>query len=136
MGKTYSIRKVEGGGGSSGTLKKKKRVLVSFPHSATPLLYSPGDVLTVIHATVETEHPVAVVGLERIQSILSNFQSSIADNNWRLIFVVPEQIASTFQIQKLEGDTDSNEWFKKVDQYILGINEDTLWGRTSQLLSP
>ena len=37
MRKTYSIRKVGVGGGSSGTLKKKKRVLVSFPHSATPL---------------------------------------------------------------------------------------------------
>ena len=34
MGKTYYIRKVRGGGVSSGTLKKKKRVLVSFPHSA------------------------------------------------------------------------------------------------------
>jgi len=37
MGKTYHIRKVEGGGVSTGALKKKKRVLVSFPHSATPL---------------------------------------------------------------------------------------------------
>ena len=37
MGKTYYIRKVRGGGVSSGPLKKKKRVLVSFPHSATPL---------------------------------------------------------------------------------------------------
>ena len=100
------------------------------------ILYTPGDVLTVIYATVESEHPVAVVGLQRTQSIVSNLQSSIPDNNWRLIFVVPEQISSTFQIQKLEGDTDSNKWFEKVDQYVLGINEDTLWGRTSQLLSP
>ena len=37
MGKTYFIRKVWGGGGSSRTLKEKKGVLVSFPHSATPL---------------------------------------------------------------------------------------------------
>ena len=37
MGKTYSVRKVEGGGVSSRPLKEKKRVLVSFPHSATPL---------------------------------------------------------------------------------------------------
>ena len=37
MGKTYYIRKVRGGGVSSGPLKKKKQVLVSFPHSATPL---------------------------------------------------------------------------------------------------
>jgi hypothetical protein len=35
--KTYSIRKVGGGRGSSWTPKKKKRVLVFFPHSATPL---------------------------------------------------------------------------------------------------
>ena len=42
MGKTYSIRKVGvcGGGGSSlgqADLWKKKSVLISFPHSATPL---------------------------------------------------------------------------------------------------
>jgi len=38
MGKTYFIRKVGvQGGGSSRTLKKKKQVLVSFPHSTTPL---------------------------------------------------------------------------------------------------
>ena len=38
MGKTYYIRRVEGGGESSKILKKnKKQVLVSFPHSATPL---------------------------------------------------------------------------------------------------
>jgi len=40
MGKTYFIRKVGGGRGSSRTLKKKKQVLVSFPHSATPLYYT------------------------------------------------------------------------------------------------
>jgi len=37
MRKTYHIRKVQGGGVSTIALKKKKRVLVSFPHSATPL---------------------------------------------------------------------------------------------------
>jgi len=105
------------------------------------ILYTPGDVLTGIHVTVEKEHPVAVVGLERIESwlkrdsMLSNLQPAILGNHWRLIFVVPEQIASNFKIQKFEGDTDSNEWFEKVDQYVLGINEDTLWGRTSQLSS-
>ena len=36
MGKTYYIRKVEGGG-SPVELWKKNWVLVSFPHSATPL---------------------------------------------------------------------------------------------------
>jgi len=37
MRKTYHIRKVQGGGVSTVALKKKKRVLVSFPHPATPL---------------------------------------------------------------------------------------------------
>ena len=37
MGKIYSIRKAEGGGVSSRPLKKNKQVLVSFPHSTTPL---------------------------------------------------------------------------------------------------
>jgi len=101
------------------------------------ILYTPGDVLTGIYATVHTEHPVAVVGLQRIRSwlkrdsIFSNLEPSIPGNHWRLIFVVPEEIASTFQIQRLEGDTDSNEWSNKVDQYVLGINEDTLWGQLS-----
>ena len=40
MGKTYSIRKVGGGGVVKQTSEKKKRVLVSFPHSATPLQLS------------------------------------------------------------------------------------------------
>ena len=105
------------------------------------ILYTPGDDLTGIHITVQTEHLVEVVGLQRIQSwlkresILANLRPSIQGNHWRLIFVVPEQIASTFQIQKFEGDTDSNEWFEKVDQYVLGIEEDALWGMTRQLLS-
>ena len=49
MGKTYSIRKVEGGGGVGGQAelwKKKKWVLVSFPHSATPLV-------KMLHKTVQ-----------------------------------------------------------------------------------
>ena len=37
MGKTYSIRKVGGGRGVKQTSEKEKSVLVSFPHSATPL---------------------------------------------------------------------------------------------------
>ena len=38
--KTYHIRKVGGGGGSGRAPKKKKRVLVSFPRSATPLVWN------------------------------------------------------------------------------------------------
>lgn len=68
--------------------------------------------------------------------MLSHLQPSILGNHWRLIFVVPEQMASSFRIQKFEGDADSDGWFEKVDQYVLGINEDTLWARTSQLSSP
>jgi hypothetical protein len=101
------------------------------------ILYTPGDVLTGILVTDQTKHPVEVVGLKCIQSwlkrgsMLANLRPSIEGNHWQLIFVVPQQIAPTFQIQMFEGDTDSNEWFKKVDQYVLGIDEDTLWRQLS-----
>ncbi|KIK03233.1 hypothetical protein K443DRAFT_5495 [Laccaria amethystina LaAM-08-1] len=107
----------------------------NFP-AVDSILYPPRDSLTGIH---HNEHPVAVVGLKRIQSwlkrrsILDKLRPSIR-KHWPLIFVVPEETATNFKIQKVEGD-GSNEWFKKVDQWVLGIKEDTLWGKTSQLSS-
>jgi hypothetical protein len=94
-------------------------------------------VLTGIQVTIRDEHPVAVSGLKRIQgwlkqqSPLAHLRPSISDNHWRLVFVVPEAAAASFEQQPMEGDTGGNEWARKVDQYVLGIQEDTLWRRTA-----
>ena len=111
----------------------------NFP-AVDSILYTHRDVLTGIQVTVTDEHPVAVVGLQRIQrwfkrgSGLTNFRPLASGQHWRLIFVVPEEKATNFKIQKFEGN-GSKGWLKKVDQCVLGIKEDTLWRRTSQLLS-
>lgn len=117
-------------------------LLVPQPNFAAvaAILYTPRDVLTGIQVTVNTVHPVAVVGLQRIQkwlkqkSILDNLRPSVRGDHWRLIFVVPDDQAFSFEIQKFEGN-GSDGWLKKVDQWVLGMNEDTIWGRTSQLSS-
>ena len=102
--------------------------------------YTPGGVLTGIQVTVNADHTVMVVGLQRIQkslkqrSIPANLRPLIRGSPWRLIFVVPEDTAPLFEIQKFEGD-GSDGWLKKVDQWVLGMNEDTIWGRTSQVSS-
>jgi hypothetical protein len=46
--------------------------------------------------------------------------------------VVPGAAAAGFKHQPFEGDTALGEWAKKVDQYVLGIKEDTLWGNTAK----
>ena len=101
------------------------------------VLYDPSSsVLTGIQVTRD-EHPVAVSGLKRIQgwlrqqSTLDHLQSSIPYNHWRLVFVIPEPAAASFEQQPMEGDARGNEWAGKVDQYVLGLQEDTLWKRTA-----
>ena len=102
------------------------------------VLYDPSlPVLTCIQVTIRDEHPVAVSGLQRIQrwlkqdSPLAHLRPSISANHWRLIFVVPEAAAAGFEQQSMTGDTSGNEWARKVDQYVLGLREDTLWRRTA-----
>jgi hypothetical protein len=46
------------------------------------------------------------------------------------MFVVPAAAAASFKQRVFEGDTSGDEWARKVNQYVLGIKEDTLWGRT------
>lgn len=112
----------------------------NFPAVAS-ILYTPGEVLTGIQVTVDEKRPVAVVGLQRIQSwlkeesLLATLRPSVSGNHWRLIFVVPEGMAATFRNQPFKGKTGLKEWSEKVDQYVLGIKEDTLWARTHQLSS-
>jgi hypothetical protein len=101
------------------------------------ILYDPGEVLTGIQVTIRDEHPVAILGLKHLQgwlklkSPLTHLQPSTGGNHWRLIFVVPAAAAASFKQQVFKQDTDGNEWARKVDQYVLGIKEDTLWGRTA-----
>jgi hypothetical protein len=104
------------------------------------VLYDPSLLaLTGIQVTIRDEHPVAVSGLKRIQgwlkqqSQLALVRPSISDNHWRLVFVVPEAAAANFEQQPMEGDTRGNEWARKVDQYVLGLQEDTLWRRTATI---
>ena len=61
MEKTYYIRKVLGGRVSGRTLKKKKWVLVSFPHSATPLL-----VLCIFFMLIARNSHVIAVWLKKV----------------------------------------------------------------------
>ena len=102
------------------------------------MLYEPSlPTLTGIQVTIRDEHPVAVSGLKCIQgwlkqkSPLAHLRPSISGEHWRLVFVIPNPAADSFKQQPMEGDTRGNEWAKKIDQYVLGLQEDTLWGRTA-----
>jgi hypothetical protein len=47
-----------------------------------------------------------------------------------MMFVVPHDLASNFTKQLFERDTTGQEWAKKVDQYVHGMREETIWART------
>jgi hypothetical protein len=49
---------------------------------------------------------------------------------WHFIFVVPPKMASTYKSQNLDGDTGRGEWAGKVHQYVLGLKEGTIFGRS------
>jgi len=106
----------------------------NFP-AVDSILYDPAGVLVCIQITIQDKHPVAVLGLRRIQgwlkykTPLANLRPSTSGKHWPLIFVAPDTVAPAFRLQDFEGDTDKYEWAKKVDQYVLGIKEDVLWGK-------
>jgi hypothetical protein len=110
----------------------------NFP-AVDSILYDPNDpdaVLTCIQITMNEAHPIAVSGLLRIQSWL-DLDTPLAGlrptttRPWRFLFVVPSRMVSTFQSQTLKGDTDTCEWAGKVDQYVLGLKDETIFGRRS-----
>ena len=110
----------------------------NFP-AVDSILYDPDDpdaVLTCIQITRRVTHPIAVSGLQRIQSWLklrsplTSLRPSIA-KPWRFLFVVPLNIASTYKFQKFEGDTTTKAWAGKVHQYVLGLGERTIFGGIS-----
>ncbi len=102
------------------------------------ILYDPMDpnaVLTCIQVTMDKkDHPIAVSDLQRIQSWLK-LQTPLEDlrpkeyRPWRFIFVVPKGMESTFRFQKMDGTTAMAEWAGKVDQYVLGLEEQTIFRR-------
>lgn len=109
----------------------------NFPAMAS-IVYDPSNgTLTFLQITTNPKHPVSVSGLKYIQSWLkvgtplARFRPSKSLTHWKLIFVVPFDLAAYFSAQRFDGDTDKGEWAGKVDQYVVGIKEDTIWARTS-----
>ncbi|KAI0277011.1 hypothetical protein BGY98DRAFT_982636 [Russula aff. rugulosa BPL654] len=107
------------------------------------ILYDPDDpnaVLTCIQITMNMKqnmkHPIAVSGLKLIQRWLKR-ESSLdglrpqKNRPWRFLFVVPSDDASKFKSQRFIGDTRTGEWAGKVHQYVLGLREQTIFGRSS-----
>ena len=105
-------------------------------HAVDSILYDPSDVLTCIRTTVSDKHPVDVSGLQKIQRWLKkntpgeSLRPSRQGKHWRFIFVVPSAMESTFGLQPFKGDTATQEWAGKVDQYVLGLEENTLFRRS------
>jgi len=100
----------------------------NFP-TVDSILYNPNDSLafTCIQTTVSSEHPIAVSGLKHIQSWLKPKTTLAAlcptkTMPWRFIFVVPQDTASDFKLQKLQGDTATGAWVGKVQQHVLGLD--------------
>ena len=87
------------------------------------IVYCPTDVLTCIQVTINSEHPIAVTDLKRIQRWLKR----TADlpkraRPWRFIFIVPTHMKTSFRWQKFDGDTELGEWAGKVNQYVCGLD--------------
>jgi len=93
-------------------------------------------VLTSIQVTINNSHPVVVSALQHIQrwlkanGPLAHLQPTRSGNHWHLIFVLLDDMTATFQQQPFKGVTGRQEWAGNVDQYVLGVLEDMLWGRT------
>jgi len=89
------------------------------------IVYHPEDVLTCVQITIRNEHPIAISGLRCIQRWLKyhTLTSNLCPKKelpWRFVFIVPQDMASSFTLQTLEGDTAGEEWSGKVNQYVLG----------------
>jgi len=108
---------------------------VNFP-AIDSIVYQPDDVLTCLQITISLKHRIAVSGLNRIQGWLK-YNSSLAGlraktaKPWRFIFVLPLDKAHKFGIQKLDKDSPTGVWARKVNQYVLGLEEETIFGPRS-----
>jgi hypothetical protein len=111
----------------------------NFP-AVDSILYDPDDpdaVLTCIQITINKDHPIAVSGFQLIQSWLKVGTPPAGlrptkTRQWRLLFIVPFGMESTFKSQKLngDGDTTKGKWAGKVDQYVLALEEQTIFRRS------
>src|SRR5712675_3232223 len=110
----------------------------NFP-AVDSILYDPDDpnaVVTCIQVTMNADHPIVVKDLRTLQRWF-NSESTHSDlcprttRPWRFLFVVPSDMASTFELQELKGDTATCLWARKVDQYVLGLKEQTIFRRRS-----
>ncbi|KAH9952840.1 hypothetical protein BC827DRAFT_1252018 [Russula dissimulans] len=101
----------------------------NFP-AVDSILYGPNDAyaVTCIQITMNNNHPILVSGLQQIQSWL---KLGHRPKPWRFLFVVPSEMASAFASQALHGDTTTKEWAEKVHQYVLGLEEKTIFKRQS-----
>ena len=110
-------------------------IVRNFP-AMDSILYNPDDpdaVVTCIRITMNMDHAIVVKGLQLLQrwfkldSPLQDLRPTHA-KPWRLLFVVPSHMAGTFKSQKFKGDTRKNVWAGKVHQYVLGLEERTVFG--------
>ena len=94
--------------------------------AVSSILYARHEVLTLIQTTVSEKHPICVSGLDSLRNWLK-LRTPLAHlcpskmRPWRLIFIVPPGQASTFKLQRLEGD-DEGKWVGWVHQYVLGLD--------------
>jgi hypothetical protein len=107
--------------------------------------YEPNDpiaCLTCVQITMtDDHHDVVVSGLSAYSKVVSNwFQIGTLEalpgrpkrtRRWRFLFLVPSGNASAFESQRLKGDTNRGEWAGKVYQYVLGLEDQTMFGRRS-----
>jgi hypothetical protein len=100
------------------------------------IVYDPNGGLTCIQITSSSHQPIAVSGLQRIQKWLE-FGTSLEAlrpdraKPWHFVFIVPSDRAPDFTWQRLKDDTRTDEWAGKVEQYVLGLDEETIFGRRS-----
>ena len=92
------------------------------------ILYHPDRGLTFFQITINSDHPIAVSCLKRIERWLNERLPVDLTNlhpskrkPWRFIFIVPPEMASDFKPQELDGDTEMDVWVEKVDQFVLGL---------------
>ena len=89
------------------------------------ILYTRGDVLTLIQCTISEEHPIRVAGLTTLRNWLeTDILKSLRPSKmmpWRFIFVVPPSQASNFKKQTLVGKEEAH-WASWVQQHVLGLN--------------
>ena len=112
--------------------------------SIDSILFDPKDpkaVFTCIQITRSMGHSIAISGLRLIESWLK-LNTPLSDlrpsekSPWRFVFVVPSGHVDNFQIQLIVNDSRSGQkgvanWPKKVQQFVLGLEENSIFGGIS-----